>query len=200
VTAAGSGFLSLSGVERAAVGAATGLKVMNTVQMCLTLSLTLRAAARPWLDVAAAGAYLASSLGVLTTAFRARRLRQGAVIIDVVVAVAILLVAPLFQPTGAAGSWADWPLAVTFLAGAEASACLAPVAAAVATAALIATSASWVAATPRPEVHHLVYSSFVAYAGFALVSFAFLYYLRQLAGLADERGGTGFRKGRLVGL
>jgi hypothetical protein len=185
-----SGFLSRSGVERSVVGAATGFKFMNTAQMCLTLFLTLGAAARPWLDLTAAAAYVGSSLGVLVTAFRARRLRRIPVVIDVAVAVAVLLAATLFQPSGAADSWTDWPLAVTFLAGAEASACLPPVAAVAATAALIAASGSWIIATSRPEVHHLVYTSVVAYAGFALVGCVFLYYLRRLAALADERAET----------
>ncbi|HEY3006202.1 MAG TPA: hypothetical protein VGJ44_27895 [Kribbellaceae bacterium] len=110
--------------------------------------------------------------------------------IDVAVGVAVLLVSPLFQPAGAAASWTDWPLAVTFLAAAEAAACLRPIAALGATLGLMAAAASWTVASARPDVHHMVYISFVPYSGFAAVSFAFMYYLRRLAGLADERAET----------
>ena len=185
----GGGFLSLQGVERAAVGAVVALKVMNILQMCVTLFFT-RTSSRPWLEFTAAGAYVASGVIVLTTALRAQRLSRPAVELDVVVAFAVLAVAPLFQPSDPTTQWTDWPVFVSFLAAAEACACLSAVRAVTSTVAVMTAAASWLLFGAPPPTRHLIYSSLVPYVGFAAVSFVFLYYLRRLAALADERART----------
>ncbi len=183
------GFLSLQGVERAAVGAVVALRIMNTLQMCLTLYFT-RTSGRPWLELAVAGAYVASGVIVLTTALRAQRLSRTAVELDVVVAVTALAVAPLFQPSDPTTQWTDWPVFVSFLVAAEACACLSPARALTSTVALMTAATSWLLFGAPPPTRHLIYNSLVPYVGFAAVSFVFLYYLRRLAALADERART----------
>src|SRR5450756_1234721 len=78
-----------------------------------------------------------------------------------------------------------------FLVAAEAAACFSPALAAAATVALMGAAASWlVTGTPGATGRRLVYGSFVAFVGFAIVTFVFLHYLRRLAALADARAET----------
>jgi hypothetical protein len=182
--------LSLAGVERALVGGVLGLKIMNILQMCLTLALTRGSSSRPWLELAAASAFVASGSLLLTTSVREQRLPRSAVAVDVATAVAVLVVSPFFQPSGPAAQWTDWPLAVTFLVAAEASACFPALGALGATATLMTAAGSWLLANPPPDVRHMIYISFVPYAGFAAALAVFVAYLRRLAALADERAET----------
>ena len=190
-TALRGGFLNRQGVERATVGAAVALKTQNLLQMLVVILVTAGESARPWLQWGAAAAFTASGAVLLITAVRAQRLSRAAVALDVVVGVAVLLVAPLFQPVDPAQQWTDWPLFVMFLVAAEAAACFPPALAAAATVALMGGAASWlVTGAPGATSRRLVYGSFVPFVGFAAVTFVFLHYLRRLAALADARAET----------
>src|SRR5664280_2592513 len=190
-TALRGGFLNRQGVERATVGAAVALKTQNLLQMLVIILVTAGESARPWLQWGAAAAFTASGAVLLITAVRAQRLSRAAVALDVVVGVAVLLVAPLFQPVDPAQQWTDWPLFVMFLVAAEAAACFPPALAAAATVALMGGAASWlVTGAPGATSRRLVYGSFVPFVGFAAVTFVFLHYLRRLAALADARAET----------
>jgi signal transduction histidine kinase len=184
------GFLNRRGVEWAAVGAMGALKIQNLLQMALVILLTGAESRRPWLELGAAAAFTVSGLVLLVASLRAQRLPRKAVAADVVVAIAVLLSAPLFQPLGPGQLWTDWPLFVTFLVGAEASACFPPALASVATFALMGAAASWLAAGAPAAARHMIYGSVVPFAGFAAVTFVFLQYLRRLAALADLRAET----------
>jgi signal transduction histidine kinase len=190
-TALRGGFLNRQGVERATVGATVALKTQNLLQMLVVILVTAGESARPWLQWGAAAAFTASGAVLLITAVRAQRLSRAAVALDVVVGVAVLLVAPLFQPVDPAQQWTDWPLFVMFLVAAEAAACFPPALAAAATVALMGAAASWlVTGAPGATSRRLVYGSFVPFVGFAAVTFVFLHYLRRLAALADARAET----------
>src|SRR6266568_4749492 len=118
--------LSKQGVEFAVVVAVVMLKIMNIVEMIVTVLFDDGVSRRAWLEYSAAGLFAASGVVLLTTSVRGRRLRPSAVALDVAVGVAVLLAAPAFAPHGLAQPWTDWPVAVSFLVGAEASACLSP--------------------------------------------------------------------------
>lgn len=186
-----AGLLNRDGVERAAVGAVAALKIQNIVQLLVSVVLTWGQSRRPWLELLTAGFYLVSGAALLITAVRGQRLRRAAVGVDVVVACGVLLVAPLFAPAGAAQVWFDWPIVVSLLVAAEASACFpAPVAAA-ATGALMVATGSWLATgAPGADSRHMVYGSFVPLLAFSAVAYAFFNYLRRLADLADARART----------
>jgi len=184
------GFLNRQGVERATVGAMGALKIQNLLQMALVILLTGAESRRPWLETGAAAAFTVSGAVLIVAAVRAQRLPPIAVAADVVIAIAVLLLAPLFQPGGPAQLWTDWPLFVTFLVGAEASACFPPVLAAAATLALMAAGGSWLATGAPAAARHMIYGSVVPFTGFAAVTFVFLQYLRRLAALADLRAET----------
>lgn len=166
------------------------LKIQNLLQMAMVILLTGAESRRPWLEVGAAAAFTASGVVLLVAALRAQRLPRIAVAADVVVAVTVLLLAPLFQPASPAQLWTDWPLLVTFLVGAEASACFPPALASAATLALMGAAGSWLLSGAPAATRHMIYGSVVPYTGFAAVTFVFLQYLRRLAALADTRAET----------
>lgn len=183
--------LSGRGVEQALVVATAALKAENVIQMVIVLVLTRGESRNSLLELAAAAAFTVSGAAVLVSAVRSRRLRRGPVTIDVLVGSAVLLVAPLFQPSGQFQQWTDWPLSVTFLVSAEASACFALPAAAAATATLMASASSWLTyQAPNGATRHMVVAGLTAYLGFSVGAFVFLRYLRRLGALADARGET----------
>ena len=182
--------LNRQGVERATVGAMVALKIQNLLQMALVILLTGAESRRPWLEMCAAAAFTSSGVVLLAAAIRAQRLPRIAVAVDVAVAIAVLMLAPLFQPEGPGQLWTDWPLFVTFLVGAEASACFPPALASAATLALMGAAGSWLAAEAPAAARHMIYGSVVPFTGFAAVTFLFLEYLRRLAALADARADT----------
>jgi signal transduction histidine kinase len=181
--------LSAQGVEFAIVVALVALKVMNLVEMIVSALFDDGVSRRAWLEYSSAGLFAASGVVLLAASVRGRRLRPSAVAIDVAVSVAVLLIAPAFAPRGGQ-PWTDWPVAVSFLVGAEASACLSPLFAAVACSALMSAASLWLTHHPPPTTRHLILISYVPYVGFALGSFLFLTYLRRLAALADARAET----------
>ena len=182
--------LSRPGVERAAVRAVAALKFMNITQALLVLYFARDAPSRLWLAVAAVAALAVSGAVVVWTGWRAQRLVRPAVAVDVAVAVAVLAGAPWFQPAEPGRLWLDWPISATFLVGAEAAVCFSLLPAAVSTLALVAAVGSWLLASSPPATRDTVVGSFVPYIGFAIVTGTFLYYLRQLAELADSRAAT----------
>lgn len=182
--------LSRPGVERAAVGAVAALKTMNITQAMLVLYVARDAPSRLWLAVATVVALAASGAIVVWTGWRAQRLVRAAVAVDVAVAVVVLAVAPWFQPADPERLWLEWPIFVTFLVGAEAAVCFSPLPAALSTVGLVGAAASWLLASPPTATRDNVLGSFVPYIGFSIVTGAFLFYLRQLAELADTRAAT----------
>jgi hypothetical protein len=183
--------LSRQGVERAVVGAAVALKSQNLLQMLVVILVTRGESRRPWLEIGAAAAFAVSGVVLLVAAVRAQQLPPRPVAVDVVVAVAVLLVAPLFQPVDQAQLWIDWPIFVSFLVAVEACACFSAAVAATATLALIGATASWlVLGSPGAASRHMIYASFIPFVAFAAASFFFLQYLRRLAALADSRAET----------
>jgi len=143
VWASRDGLLNSQGVDRATVGATAALKIQNLLQMVAAIVLTIGDSRRPWLELTAAAVFTVSGLVLLVVAVRAQRLPRAAVAVDVSVAVAVLLVAPLFQPVGPVQPWFDWPLLVAFLVAAEASACFSLTLACAATLCLMGAAASW---------------------------------------------------------
>jgi hypothetical protein len=187
----GRASLNRQGVERATVGATAALKTHNLLQMLVVLVLTRGESRRPWLELAAAAVFAVSGVVLLVAAFRAQRLPRAAVAVDVVVAVSVLLLAPLFQPVDPSLPWVDWPLFVAFLVVAEASACLSPVLASAAMLTLMGAASSWLVwGSLPPASRQMIYASFVPFVAFAAVSYVFLQYLRRLAALADARAET----------
>ena len=184
------GLLSAQGVERAIVGAVVMLKIMNLVQMVVTVLLDSGVSRRAWLEWLLAGCFAASGVLVMASSAGDRRLRRSAVMLDVAVGAAVILAAPWFAPSGSAQPWTDWPIAVSFLVGVEASACLSPRLAVAAVAALMAAATSWLIRGAPAATRHLVVISYVPYVGFAVGCFLFVTYLRRLAALADARAQT----------
>jgi ABC-type multidrug transport system fused ATPase/permease subunit len=185
------GLLNRQGVERATVGATAALKTHNLLQMVVVIVLTRGESRRPWLELTAAAVFAVSGVVLLVAAFRAQRLPRAAVAVDVVVAVSVLLVAPLFQPVDPSQPWIDWPLFVAFLVAAEASACFSAVQASTATLCLMGSASSWLVWGSLPAAsRQMIFASFVPFVAFAAVSYVFLHYLRRLAALADARAET----------
>jgi signal transduction histidine kinase len=178
-------FLSAEGVEFALVVALVLLKVMNVVQMIVSVLFDGGGSRREWLEYAAAGLFAAAGVLVLTVALRSRRVRSWAVAVDVVAGVTVLLAAPAFAPNQPGQPWAEWPIAVTFLVAAEAAACFPPRSAICACAALIGAASLWLVYDPPAATRHLIFISYVPYVGFGMGSFLFVTYLRKLAALAD---------------
>jgi hypothetical protein len=187
----GVDLLSGRGVEQAIVVAVALLKAENVIQLASVLILTRGESSRPVLELAAAGAITASGLAVLAVSVRRRRLSRAMVGVDVLVGVAVLLLAPAFQPDGQGQQWTDWPLSVTFLVAAEACACFSRGRAAASTLALMAAAGSWLLHDgPNGATRHMVVAALIAYTGFAGGTYVFLSYLRRLGALADARGET----------
>ena len=185
------GLLNRQGVERATVGATAALKTHNLLQMVVVIVLTRGESRRPWLELAAAAVFAVSGVVLLVAAFRAQRLPRAAVAVDVVVAVSVLLLAPLFQSVDPSQPWIDWPLFVAFLVAAEASACFSAVQASAATLCLMGSASSWLVWGSLPAAsRQMIFASFVPFVAFAAVSYVFLHYLRRLAALADARAET----------
>jgi signal transduction histidine kinase len=185
------GLLNRQGVERATVGATAALKTHNLLQMVVVIVLTRGESRRPWLELAAAAMFAVSGVVLLVAAFRAQRLPRAAVAVDVVVAVSVLLLAPLFQSVDPSQPWIDWPLFVAFLVAAEASACFSAVQASAATLCLMGSASSWLVWGSLPAAsRQMIFASFVPFVAFAAVSYVFLHYLRRLAALADARAET----------
>ena len=182
--------LSAQGVERAIVGAVVMLKIMNLVQMVVSVLLDSGVSRRAWLEWLLAGCFAASGILVMASSAGDRRLRRSAVVLDVAVAAAVILAAPWFAPGGSAQPWTDWSIAVSFLVGVEASACLSPRLAVAAVAALMGAATSWLIRGAPAATRHLVVISYVPYVGFAVGCFLFVTYLRRLAALADARAQT----------
>ena len=182
--------LSAQGVEMSIVVALVLLKIMNIAQMFVTVLLDSGTSRRAWLEFVAAGCFATSGIYLMVASVRDRRLRRSAVVVDVAVGTSVLLAAPLFAPTDSTQPWSDWPIAMTFLVGAEASACLPPLLATVSVAALIGSATSWLTRGAPAGTRHLVFISYVPYVGFAVGSFLFVTYLRRLAALADARAET----------
>ena len=61
-----------------------------------------------------------SGVVLFVASVRAQRVSRTAVSVDVMVTVAALLLAPIFQPVDPSQPWIDWPLFVAFLVAAEA--------------------------------------------------------------------------------
>jgi signal transduction histidine kinase len=190
VWASRDGLLNSQGVDRATVGATAALKIQNLLQMVAAIVLTIGDSRRPWLELTAAAVFTVSGLVLLVVAVRAQRLPRAAVAVDVSVAVAVLLVAPLFQPVGPVQPWFDWPLLVAFLVAAEASVCFSLTLACAATLCLMGAAASWLVAGAPAASRQMIYGTFFPFVGFAAVSYIFLAYLRRLAALADARAET----------
>jgi hypothetical protein len=53
---------------------------------------------RPWAELTVALLFAASGVGLIISSVRGRRLHRGAVVVDAVIGVGVLLAAPLFQP------------------------------------------------------------------------------------------------------
>ena len=176
------GLLSAQGVERAIVGAVVMLKIMNLVQMVVTVLLDSGVSRRAWLEWLLAGCFAASGILVMASSAGDRRLRRSAVVLDAAVAAAVILAAPWFAPSGSAQPWTDWPIAVSFLVGAEASACLPPRFAVAAVAALMAAATSWLVRGAPAATQASGGDQLVPYVGFAVGCFLFVTYLRRLAG------------------
>src|SRR6266496_3455151 len=77
--------LSATGVEFAVVVAVVMLKIMNIVEMFVSV-------------LVAVAVFAASAIALLNGSLRARRLRPSLVTVDVAVGVAVLLAAPTFAP------------------------------------------------------------------------------------------------------
>jgi hypothetical protein len=189
--AARDGLLNRQGVEWATVGAMAAFKTHNVLQMVLVIGLTRQESRRLWLELAVATVFAISGVVLLVASVRARRVSRTAVSVDVMVTVAALLLAPLFQPVDPSQPWIDWPLFVAFLVAAEASACLSPALASAATLALMGATSTWlISGHLPPGTKQAVYASFFPFVAFALVSYIFLHYLRRMADLADARAVT----------
>jgi signal transduction histidine kinase len=179
--------LSRAGVEWAAVWAVAGLRLMNLAQALVSLYFVRHPSVRPLLGVAAVAVLAVSGGIVVSRGLRARHLIGWTIAVDLAAGIAVLLAAPLFQPSGSE-PWMDWPIAITFLIGAEAAVCFRPAVAALGIGMLLAGSLTWLARGAPAETESLVYRSAVAYVGFGAVTAVFLLYLRKLATLADTRG------------
>jgi len=92
--------LSADGVERATAMGVAILKGMNATQAVAIVLITLSTSRRPWLEVLAVTAY-GPRAGSRRRLLRAGRLRRGLVLVDVSIGIAVLLLAPLFQPSQA---------------------------------------------------------------------------------------------------
>src|ERR1019366_303655 len=166
-------------------------KTHNVLQMVLVIGLTRQESRRLWLELAVATVFAISGVVLLVASVRARRVSRTAVSVDVMVTVAALLLAPLFQPVDPSQPWIDWPLFLAFLVAAEASACLSPALASAATLALMGATSTWlISGHLPPGPKQAVYASFFPFVAFALVSYIFLHYLRRMADLADARAVT----------
>lgn len=182
--------LSADGVERAtAIGVAI-LKGMNAVQAVAVVAITLSASRRPWLEVLAVTAYGLAGLILVVASLRASGLRRELVLVDVAVGIGVVLLAPLFQPAQGGQPWTEWPLAVTFLIGAEAGAVFGTLGTVLSVAGLMTAACSWLLYAPPGSTRKDVLTNLVAYLGFALGSLLFVGYLRRLAALADSRAAT----------
>jgi signal transduction histidine kinase len=182
--------LSADGVERAtAIGVAI-LKGMNAVQAVAMVAITLSASRRPWLEVLTVTAYGLSGLILVVASLRAGRLRRELVLVDLAVGIGVVLLAPLFQPAQSGQPWTEWPLAVTFLTGAEAGAVFGTLGTVLSVAGLMTAASSWLLYAPPGSTRKDVLTNLVAYLGFALGSLLFVGYLRRLAALADSRAAT----------
>lgn len=189
-SAVAESLLNRRGVDRSAVGALTALKAMNIVQAALVLYFGRMASG--WLSLETSALALISAAGAILvwTGWRRQRLVGWAVVLDVAAAVVVLVCAPLFRPAAPAQLWTDWPIFVTFLVAAEAGVYFRPPGAAVATLLVMAADFSWLGWSPPAATRSLVLGSLIPYAGFAVVTGGFLWYLRRLAELADTRAVT----------
>lgn len=187
---ASHGLLSLAGVDRATVGAVAALKALNLAQATLVIVFSRDVVRRVPLEILAAAAVAVAGAVVVWTGYRAQRLVSWAVAGDVAIAAVVVLISPLFQPGDHLTVWTEWPFLVTFLVVAEGAACFRPLIAIGSTLLVMGAAASWLLASPPPATREGVAGSLVPYAGFAVVTYAFMYYLRQLAVLADTRART----------
>ena len=184
------GLLSLAGVDRATVGAVAALKVLNLAQATLVIVFSRDLVRRVPLEILAAATVALAGAVVVWTGYRAQRLVGWAVAADVAAAIVVLLISPLFQPDDHLTLWTEWPFLVTFLVVAEGAVCFRPLIVIGSTLLIMGAAASWLLASPPPATREGVAGSLLPYAGFAVVSYAFMYYLRQLAVLADTRART----------
>ena len=180
--------LSRRGVERSAVAAVAGLRAMNLVQSTLALAAAQIGSVRLDWAVGALLGLTASGLLVAVSGWRRQQLVGWAVTVDVCLALAVLVAAPLFQPAGRA--WMEWPIWITFLVAAEAAVVYRPLQAATLTLALMAAELSWLLWDPPARSRAAVGNYLVPYVGFALVAGGFVWYMRRLASLADLRADT----------
>jgi hypothetical protein len=163
------------------------LKGMNATQAVAIVVITLSASRRPWLEVLAVTAYLLAGLALAAGSLRAGRLRRGLVLVDVAVGIAILLLAPLFQPSQGSQTWTEWPVAETFLIGVEAGAVFGTPGTVLTLTGLMAAASSWLLYNPPGSTRKDTVTSLVPYIGFTLGSLLFVGYLRRLGALADSR-------------
>lgn len=163
------------------------LKGMNAIQAVVVVVITLSASRRPWLEVLAVTAYGLAGLTLVVGSLRAGRLRRGLVLVDVAIGIAVLLLAPLFQPSQGSQAWTDWPVAVTFLIGAEAGAVFGTSGTVLTLAVLMTAASSWLLYDPSGSTRKDTLTNLVPYLGFTLGSLLFVGYLRRLAALADSR-------------
>jgi signal transduction histidine kinase len=166
------------------------LKGMNATQAVVIVVITLSASRRPWLEVLAVTAYGLAGLTLVVGSLRAGRLRRGLVLVDVAVGIAVVLLAPLFQPSQSGQTWTQWPVAVTFLIGAEAGAVFSTSGTVLTLAGLMTAASSWLLYDPPGSTRKDTLTNLVPYLGFTLGSLLFVGYLRRLAALADSRAAT----------
>ncbi len=182
--------LSADGVERAtAIGVAI-LKGMNAAQAVAMVVIALSASRRPWLEILAVTTYGLAGLALVVGSLRAGRLRRGLVLVDVATGISVVLLAPLFQPSPSGQLWTEWPMAVTFLVGAEAGAVLSTTGTVLTMAGLMTAASSWLLYDPPGSTRKDILTDLVPYFGFTLGSLLFVGYLRRLAALADSRART----------
>jgi signal transduction histidine kinase len=163
------------------------LKGMNATQAVAVVVITLSASRRPWLEVLAVTAYGLAGLTLVVGSLRAGRLRRGLVLMDVAIGIGVVLLAPLFQPSQSGQAWTEWPVAVTFLIGAEAGVVFRTSGTVVTMAGLLAVASSWLLYDPPGSMRKDILTNLVPYLGFTLGSLLFVGYLRRLAALADSR-------------
>lgn len=179
--------LSADGVEQATSMGVAILKGMNAIQAVAIVVITLSASRRPWLEVLAVTAYGLAGLALVVGSLRASRLQRGLVLVDVSIGIAVLLLAPLFQPSQSSQAWTEWPVFVTFLIGVEAGAVLGTSGTVLTSAGMMAAASSWLLYDPPGSLRKDTLTSFVPYIGFTLGSLLFVGYLRRLGALADSR-------------
>src|SRR5437879_11254971 len=115
-------FLSAQGVEFALVVVLVLLKVMNVVEMTVSVGFDSGVSRRDWLEYSAAGVLAAAGVLVLTVSLRNRRVRSWAVAVDVLAGVTVLLAAPAFAPAPLGQPGAECAIWATCPGAAEAAA------------------------------------------------------------------------------